>query len=103
MRRQCAFGVAMIVLLMAPVLAAQTIYRLKGVTRTAKGTVTTSIAAEAVTGYRGEQFIGQKTLASESNEKGEWTLIGLTAGVWMFTAQAVSRRAGTVSVSATPR
>ena len=88
MRRQFAFGVAVIVLLMAPFLAAQTIYRLKGVTRTAKGTVTTSIAAEAVTGYLGEQFIGQKTLASESKEKGEWTLIGLTAGVWMFTATA---------------
>ena len=88
MRRQLAFGAAVIVLLMAPFLAAQTIYRLKGVTRTVKGAVTTSIAAEAVTGYRGEQFIGQKTLASESNEKGEWTLLGLTAGVWMFTASA---------------
>ena len=88
MRRQFAFGVAVSVLLMAPFLAAQTVYRLKGVTRTGTGAVTASIAAEAVTGYRGEQFVGQKTLAAESNEKGEWTLLGLTAGVWMFTARA---------------
>jgi hypothetical protein len=81
-------GAAAIFVVLTSVLPAQTAYRLKGVSRTAAGVVATTINAEAIIGFRGDQFTGQKNFTATSNDKGEWTLLGLTAGVWMFTATA---------------
>jgi len=88
MRRRDVFGVMASLVALATGLSAQTAYRLKGVSRTSAGVVAATINAEAITGFRGDQFTGQKNFTVESNEKGEWTLLGLTAGVWMFTATA---------------
>ncbi len=80
---------ALVIVVGAPAAGAQTIYRLKGSVTTAEGApIGAALAAEAIAGYRGDQFVGQKDLATSANEKGEWNLIGLTAGVWMFTAHA---------------
>ena len=69
---------------------AQTSYRLKGTVKDEKGTGVSGarIRAEALSGFRGEQFVGQKEFAVTSNDKGEWTILGLTSGIWTFEAAA---------------
>lgn len=72
-------------------LSAQTAYRLKGTTRNGGAPVAATVTAEATVGFRGEQFTGQKTFSVQADEKGEWNLLGLTAGVWVFVASAPDR------------
>lgn len=85
-----AFALVVVLVFTAVSTEAQTVYRLKGTTRTADGApVGAAIKGEALVGYRGDQFVGQKELAVSANEKGEWNMLGLTAGVWMFTASSV--------------
>ena len=69
---------------------AQTSYRLKGTVKDEKGAAVSGarIRAEALSGFRGEQFVGQKEFAVTSNDKGEWTILGLTSGIWTFEATA---------------
>lgn len=71
--------------------SAQTAYRLKGTTRNGETPIAATVSAEATVGFRGEQFTGQKTFSVQANEKGEWNLLGLTAGVWTFVASAPDR------------
>lgn len=83
---------AIVVVLASSVVGAdaQTVYRLKGTTRTADGApVGAAITGEALAGFRGDQFVGQKELSVSANDKGEWNMLGLTAGVWMFTATSL--------------
>jgi Carboxypeptidase regulatory-like domain len=82
---------AMAVLLSVPTAAvAQTSYRLKGTVKEEKGAPVTGarVRAEALQGFRGEQFVGQKEFATTTNEKGEWNILGLTSGIWTFEATA---------------
>jgi len=67
---------------------AQTVYRLKGTARAGDAVAAVSVSADALAGFRGEQFTGQPSFTVQSNEKGEWNLLGLTAGVWLLTASA---------------
>jgi Carboxypeptidase regulatory-like domain len=69
---------------------AQTSYRLKGTVKDEKGTAVAGarLRAQALQGFRGEQFVGQKDFATTTNEKGEWNILGLTSGIWTFEATA---------------
>jgi len=84
--------VAGIVAVMVPALvwpvAAQMTHRLKGSLESPAGRAVAggSIHAEALVGFRGEQFAGQKEFTVGTGDKGEWTLLGLSSGIWLFAA-----------------
>jgi len=77
-------------LLCAAQLGAQTSYRLKGTVKDSDGAPVAGarVHAEALQGFRGEQFVGQKEFATTSDAKGEWNILGLTSGMWTFEATA---------------
>jgi hypothetical protein len=62
---------------------AQTSYRLKGTVKDEKGAPMAGarVRAEALQGFRGEQFVGQKEFATTTNDKGEWNILGLISGI----------------------
>lgn len=70
--------------------AAQMAHRLKGTVRTEQGAGVAGarVRADAIAGFRGGQFVGQKDFTVTANDKGEWSILGLTAGVWMFQASS---------------
>jgi hypothetical protein len=72
------------------VCAAQMTYRLKGTVKDHEGkpVANAKIRAEALIGFRGEQFVGQKEFESVANGNGEWVVLGLTSGIWTFEASA---------------
>jgi hypothetical protein len=89
MARRGVIGCVLALLLMPAALTwGQTVYRLKGSARAGRTPVVASVAAEALAGFRGEQFTGQKSFTIQANDKGEWNLLGLTAGVWLVVASA---------------
>lgn len=69
---------------------AQMAHRLKGSLRTDAGApvVGATIRADVLSGFRGEQFAGQKEHSVTSIEKGEWNVPGIEAGLWLFSATA---------------
>jgi hypothetical protein len=71
-------------------LTAQMTYRLKGTVKDNDGQPVSGakVRAEALIGFRGEQFVGQKEFDTSTNAKGEWTILGLTSGLWVFEASA---------------
>ena len=75
---------------MASNASAQTTYRLKGTVKDTEGKLVAGakVRAEALVGFRGEQFVGQKDFETTTNAKGEWTVLGLTSGLWAFEASA---------------
>lgn len=91
MSRPLSFGVLAlsIVALVTPA-HAQMAHRLKGSMKTNAGAPVNAghIRADAVAGFRGEQFIGQKDHDTTSNDKGEWNITGIESGLWLFTATA---------------
>ena len=48
----------------------------------------TDVHVEAIFGFAGGDFLGQKTFATRTNAKGEWALLAFKAGVWLFDASA---------------
>jgi hypothetical protein len=80
--------VLLIVLATAIRFDAQMTYRLRGTVKDNDGkpVAGASVRAEALTGFRGEQFVGQKEFATKTNDHGEWTILGLTSGIWAFEA-----------------
>lgn len=87
LRQVMVFAFAVAVALPVPS-AAQMTYRLKGTVKDNDGKTVTGIKvrAEAIIGFRGEQFVGQKEFETTTNGKGEWTVLGLTSGIWSFEA-----------------
>lgn len=76
-------------MLAAPVTAAaQMTYRLRGTVRDNEGKPVAGlkVRAEALQGFRGEQFVGQKEFEVTTGAKGEWIILGLTSGIWAFEA-----------------
>lgn len=69
---------------------AQMAHRLKGWIRTTGGTpiVSAKIRADNLSGFRGEQFVGQKEHEAASTDKGEWNITGIEAGLWLFSTAA---------------
>lgn len=78
-------------LLVAPIASsAQMAHRLKGFVRTEAGAPVgnASIRADALSGFRGEPMAGQKDFTVTSGATGEWNLLGIHAGLWMFSTTA---------------
>lgn len=82
-------GIALILLVM-PGLQAQMTHRLKGSIRTEAGAplVGATIRADVLSGFRGEPFAGQKDHSITSIDKGEWNMLGIEAGLWLFSTSA---------------
>jgi hypothetical protein len=72
---------------------AQPLGRLTGRVSTDAGTGVESahLRIEALYGFLGGDFTGQKTFSLRTNAKGEWALIGFKAGIWVFEASAPGR------------
>jgi len=69
---------------------AQMAHRLKGAARTTAGApiANAAIHAENLSGFRGEPFAGNKDHKVASNEKGEWNITGIEAGLWLFSTSS---------------
>src|SRR5688572_5514332 len=82
--------VAIAVMLASAVMQGQLVHRLKGSIRTTAGVplIKATIRADAITGFRGEPFAGAKEQTTTSLPSGEWNIIGLESGLWMFSASA---------------
>ena len=66
-------------------MSAQPLSRLKGKVLTDAGApLETDVRIEAISGPRGESYVGQRTFSVRSGAKGDWTLIGFKAGAWRF-------------------
>jgi hypothetical protein len=82
------------------VLVAQPVSRLKGRVVTEKGEPVkdADVHAEAYFGFAAGDFAGQRTFAAKTNDKGEWTIIGLKSGIWLFDVSAPGRLPETVAL-----
>jgi hypothetical protein len=82
---RCDFALAAIGIAAATAALAQPLSRMTGRIVAEDGTaVEADVRIEAVSGPRGEDFVGQRTYTVHSNGRGEWTLIGFKAGAWLF-------------------
>lgn len=93
MGRHSRAAVMLVVLLaicQAAGVQAQMAHRLKGSIRTDAGApiVGATIRADVLSGFRGEQFAGQKEHSVTSVDKGEWNITGIEAGLWLFSVSA---------------
>ena len=43
---------------------------------------------EAMFGFAGGDFLGQRTFAARTNAKGDWALLAFKSGIWVFDASA---------------
>lgn len=87
-RRNGWFGLtAVAVLLWCSTGGAQSALRLRGSVQTPSGSsVGAAVELEAVHGFRGLEFVGQKTFKARPNDKGQWSVLGVTSGVWVMAA-----------------
>ena len=89
-RRFALSGVAVVGC--AAIVAAQPLSRLKGRVVTAvDGAVAAEIHIEALYGFRGDDYAGQRNYTLKADAKGEWALIGFRPGAWAFEAWADGR------------
>lgn len=81
---------AALVLFGTALVPAQLTHRLKGSIRTEAGAplVGADIRADVLSGFRGEPFAGQKEHSIKSVDKGEWNMLGIEAGLWLFSTSA---------------
>lgn len=91
-RRRWMCGLALVAMV-AGAASAQTALRVKGTTTATGGGagVAAAIQLDACYGYRGLDFVGQKSFKARANDKGQWSVLGVTSGVWMFAAHAPGR------------
>jgi len=76
--------------LLATVLSAQPLDRLTGKVLDAAGQPLkdADVRVEAIFGFAGSDFLGQRTFSARSGAKGEWALLGFKSGIWVFDASA---------------
>jgi tetratricopeptide repeat protein len=74
-------------------LVAQPLDRLTGKVITERGEPMNDadIRVEALFGFAGSDFLGQRTFSARTNEKGTWALLAFKAGIWIFDAWAPGR------------
>ena len=74
----------------AAALAAQPLDRLSGRVLTERGTPATAVEVrvEAIFGFAGSDFLGQRTFEARTGATGEWSLLAFKAGIWVFDASA---------------
>lgn len=89
MRKRLPLIVVAISFAFVPV-QAQMAHRLKGSLRSNAGApiANASIRADAIYGFRGEQFVGAKQHDTTTQPSGEWNITGIEAGLWLFTSSA---------------
>jgi hypothetical protein len=70
--------------------AQQPVSRLKGRVLDDRGKPLsdTEVRAEAFFGSAAGTFAGQRTFTTKSNDKGEWNILGIAPGIWLFEAIA---------------
>jgi hypothetical protein len=83
--RRTALRAAIAVYVVTATISAQPPNRLKGKVLTDTGApLEADVRIEAVSGPRGEGYVGQRTFSVRSRANGDWTLIGLKPGAWRF-------------------
>lgn len=82
--------VACVMIVAAVTLAAQPLDRLSGRVVTKDGAPVTAadVRVEALFGFGGSDFLGQRTFAARASEGGAWSLLAFKAGIWVFDASA---------------
>lgn len=76
--------------------------RMRGAVRNESGQpIAAHVYAEATAGPIGNrnQFVGQRLIEIDANKKGEWAIIGLQRGVWLFKATAPDHLPSTLALS----
>jgi hypothetical protein len=68
--------------------AAQPLERLSGKVRTVdnRPAAEADIRIEAVFGFAGGEYLGQRTFTTRTDTKGGWAVLGFKAGIWVFDA-----------------
>lgn len=86
---RAAAAIALALTLM-PAAHAQTLRRLRGKVLTDAGAplANATIRTEGLYGYAAGPFSGQRTFTTTSDAKGEWTIMGIKSGIWMFDVNA---------------
>src|SRR4249919_4346745 len=86
-------AVACLAVLGSATLVAQPLDRLSGKVMTAAGApiADADIRVEAMFGFAGGDFLGQRTFAARTNAKGDWALLAFKSGIWVFDAIAPGR------------
>lgn len=76
--------------LLATVLPAQPLDRLTGKVLDAAGQPLkdADVRVEAIFGFAGSDFLGQRTFSTRSGAKGEWAVLGFKSGIWVFDASS---------------
>lgn len=66
--------------------AQQPVSRLKGRVTTERGApiANAEVRAEAIFGSGAGTFAGQRTFSDQTNAKGEWSIMGIAPGIWIF-------------------
>jgi hypothetical protein len=75
---------------LAAAVAAQPLERLTGTVRSERGEPVkdADVRVEALFGFAGSDYLGQRTFATRTDARGRWALLGFKAGIWMFDASA---------------
>jgi hypothetical protein len=75
---------------LAAAIAAQPLDRLSGKVRTELGEPVkdADVRVEALFGFAGSDYLGQRTFTARTDAKGGWALLGFKAGIWVFDASA---------------
>jgi len=74
---------------LAAAVAAQPLDRLSGRVLLADAPAAgVEVHVNAIFGFAGGDFLGQKTFSARTGAKGEWALLAFKAGVWLFDADA---------------
>ena len=81
-------------------LAAQPLDRLTGKVVSAAGAPTpdTDVHVEAIFGFGGGDFLGQRTFAARTNAKGEWALLAFKSGIWVFDVVTAGQLPDTIAL-----
>jgi hypothetical protein len=79
---------ALIALTLLATTHAQPLDRLSGRVLTDAGQpiANADVRVEAIFGFAGSDFLGQRTFAVRSGDKGNWALLAFKSGIWMFDA-----------------
>jgi hypothetical protein len=81
-------------------LSAQPLDRLSGKVFSGAGApvADADVQVEAMFGFAGGDFLGQRTFAARTNAKGEWALLAFKAGIWVFDAIAPGQLSDSIAL-----
>ena len=90
MRARVFMSLCVAMAALSAVVVGEPLSRLRGKVISANGDPVANavVRVEARFGFGGTQFTGQRNYDAKTNAKGEWTIIGFTAGAWVFEAVA---------------